>query len=327
MKLNVEEATGLARKAAMSAGANEKIAASLANATVAAEVSGRPAVGFAHLPDYLEGFASGRISCDAQPDIDFPTATTIRADAKNGIAQLGFDLCFDRLVDRAKQYGVALFSQSNSYTAGELGYYTRRLAGADLVSIAVSNGPALVTTMESRQPVFGTNPFSFGAPVANGSPLVIDQASSATAFVNVRDAASRGEPIPDGWAVDQQGIATTNAQDALTGMLLAFGGSRGANIALLVEVLAAGVTGANWSIDAPSFEQGEASPGVGLFVVAIDPKVFAPDFPARLASQIDRLTAKGLYVPGRGRKADDIVLKLSVLDAIRRYFPSGDVAV
>jgi len=319
MQLDIEQAKALARTAIMAVGADAPTAASLANATVAAELSGHGSVGFAHLLDYLRGFSKGQIARSAQPDIAFPTLTTIKVDAKHGIAQLGFDLAFNELVERAKQYGVALFAQANSYTAGELGYYTRRLADAGLLSLATSNGPALVTTPQSRQRVFGTNPLSFGAPIAGGAPLVIDQASSATAFVNIREAAAKGHAIPEGWALDAAGMPTTDANGALTGMLLAFGGARGANIALMVEVLSAGLTGANWSLDCPSFEHGNASPGAGLCIVAIAPAALAPDFATRLALHVERLSAKGIYVAGRGDRPDVIEVAPSVLSEIERY--------
>ncbi len=68
---------------------------------------------------------------------------------------------------------------------------------------------------------------AFSAPQAGGSPLLIDQSSSATAYVNVRAAAERGDTIPTGWAIDKEGRATTDPKAALEGTLLAFGGARG----------------------------------------------------------------------------------------------------
>ncbi|QCI66308.1 Ldh family oxidoreductase [Phreatobacter stygius] len=319
MRYSKERARQLAWRAAMGAGASHAAAASLADATVAAELSGRGAVGFAHLLDYLEGFVAGRIAGGAEPDIGFPTPAIIRVDAKGGIAQLGFDLAFDELRARADLYGMTVFAQENSYTAGELGYYTRRLANAGLVALAASNGPALMTAGASRAPVYGTNPLSFAAPVENGRPLVVDQASSATAFVNVRCAADNGEAIPEGWAVDRNGQPTTDAREAVKGLLLAFGGARGANIALMVEILAAGLTGANWSCDAPSFAAGSRSPGVGLFIVGLKADVFAPGFSARLASQIERLAAQGIHIPGRSPDTGDVELPGSLVAAIEQY--------
>ncbi len=295
----IEEAVILAHRAILSAGASQATAEALADAVVAAEISGHRAVGFTHLIDYLDGFKTGRIARNARPDITYPTPVAISVDAKDGVAQLGFDLAFKEVVQKAREYGISLFLQANSYTVGELSYYTRRLAVEGLLAIATSNSPATVTTDEVRQPLFGTNPMSFAAPVASGSPLVIDQASSATAFVNIRDAAARGAPIPSGWALDADGKPTASPADALKGLLLPFGGSRGANIALMVEVLSAGLAGGKWSIDVPSFNAGSQPLRVGLFITAIDPATVAPDFQIRLADNLEQLAAKGLYLPGR----------------------------
>ncbi|MBN8939360.1 MAG: Ldh family oxidoreductase [Rhizobiales bacterium] len=319
MRLSKYDAWALAHRAAVGAGAAEAVARSLADATIAAERAGRGAVGFAHLVDYLAGFAAGRIPGTVEPVITFPAAALIRADAKGGIAQRGFDLAFAELRSRTAAYGITAFAQENSYTAGELGYYTRRLAEAGLVALAASNGPALVTVAGASTAVYGTNPVAFAAPVQGGAPLVIDQASSATAFVNIRKAAETGETIPEGWAVDAAGEPTTDARAAVKGALLAFGGARGANIALMVEILAAGLTGANWSLDAPSFADGDRSPGIGLFVVALKPDLLAPAFPARLAAQLERLAASGIHVPGSRPAVETIELAPSLMAAIEAY--------
>ena len=196
--------------------------------------------------------------------------------------KLGFDRAFDDLRRRAETFGLALFAQNGSYTTGELGYYPRRLAETGLVAFAATSGPALMTVAGAKTPVYCTNPIAFAAPLDEGPPLLIDQASSATAFVQLRHYAERGEPLPPGWAVDTEGQPTTDPQAALRGALLAFGGARGANIALMVEVMAAGLAGANWALDAPSFTSGDRSPGAGLLVIAITPALLAPDFPQRL---------------------------------------------
>jgi (2R)-3-sulfolactate dehydrogenase (NADP+) len=248
----------------------------------------------------------------------------IRSDARGGVAQLGFDLAFDELCRRCAAHGVAIFSQSNSFTAGELGDYVRRLADAGLVALAATNGPALMTVPGGKAPVFCTNPIAFAAPVGRGAPLVIDQATSATAFVNIRERAARGEELPPGWAIDANGVETTDANAAMNGALLTFGGWRGANIALMVEILAAGLTGANWSLDAPSFTEGVGPPGVGLFVIAIEPKPMTPGFAGRLEAQMQRLAENGLYIPGRsGTHSDNrpqtIELPLSLVEQIGEY--------
>ncbi|GIP34469.1 Ldh family oxidoreductase [Paenibacillus sp. J2TS4] len=319
MRYDLNSARELAIRACVAAGASKAVASSLAEATVAAECSGRSSVGFAHLPDYLEGFLCGRIAGTEEPEICFPAPALIQVDAKGGIAQLGFDRAFEELQTRARAYGVTVLALKNSYTAGELGYYVRRLAREGLVAMAATNGSALMAAGQSSEAVYGTNPLAFAVPVDNRAPLVIDQASSATAFVNIRQAAERGEGIHKGWAIDGKGQETMDLREAIQGALLAFGGMRGANIALMVEILAAGTTGANWSLDAPSFEEGSHSPGVGLFIVALTPELLAPGFSARMASQIERLSSKGIYIPGSSHVEDEIDLPSSLVATLEEY--------
>ena len=297
--LSLDEARTLCERAAMAAGSRPETASSLAKAVVAAEADGQASVGLAHFIDYLEDLRAGRIDGQAVPEITRLAPAIVASDARGGAAHPGFDLAFDELVSAATVCGVGIFSQKNSNTCGSLGYFTGRLAEAGFVSLAATNGPPIVAGSGGTKAVYCTNPMSFAAPQADGPPLLIDQSSSATAFVNIRKAARDGEPLPTGWALDSEGRPTTDANEAMKGVLLAFGGARGANIALMVEVLSAGLSGANWSVDAPPFGSGSEGPGTGMFVLAIDPKVFGPGFEERMRAQIERLGGDyGVHIPG-----------------------------
>ena len=327
--ISMEEALALCESAAKAAGANAEIAASLARSAVAAEAEGKTSLGLAHFTDYLEALEAGRIDGQALPEITRPAGAIILSNANGGAAHPGFDRAFDDLVDMAQKFGVAIFSQKNAYTCGALGYFAGRLAERGLVAIAATNGPALVAGAGGTKPVYCTNPLAFAAPAAGGPPLLIDQSSSATAFVNIRRAAHAGRSIPEGWALDAAGNPTTDARAAVKGALLAFGGNRGANIALMVEVLSAGLSGANWSLDAPPFTTGSQSPATGLFVLAIEPKLLDQDFEMRLRSQMDRLSGGyGVHIPGRGKvaarhiaRAQGLSIAKDVHDAIARHRP------
>ncbi|MBC7279178.1 Ldh family oxidoreductase, partial [Nocardioides sp.] len=124
-------------------------------------------------------------------------------------------------------------------------------------------------------------------PLPDGRRLLVDQASSATAWVAVRAAAERGEPIPPGVAVDPSGAPTTDAAAGIAGALLPFGGYKGGNIALLVELLAT-IAGGTFSSDAPPFQAGERSPGVGAMIIGVSPETLTPGYPAQLAAQLER---------------------------------------
>ena len=317
-RFTLEAATDLAVRAIRAAGAGEEAALSLTRATVSANAHGKGSSGFFHLMDYLSALRAGRIVGDAAPLVTSPAPAAIHCDARGGIAQLGFDRAFDDLRRRAETFGLALFAQNGSYTTGELGYYPRRLAQTGLVAFAATSGPALMTVAGAKTRVYCTNPLAFAAPLDDGPPLLIDQASSATAFVQLRHYAERGEALPPGWAIDTEGQPTTDPQAALRGALLAFGGARGANIALMVEVMAAGLAGANWALDAPSFTSGDRSPGAGLLVIAITPALLAPDFPHRLRLQLDRLAKLGVHIPGRRAATAEIELPDALAAEIER---------
>jgi (2R)-3-sulfolactate dehydrogenase (NADP+) len=300
MQLSLRQATALCRMAARGAGAGEEVADVLARATVAAEAEGNAAVGLSHLLDYLDSLAAGRIDGKAEPVVTRPALAVFLSDARKGIAHTGFERTLEDVAKAARLFGIAVFAQKNAYTCGALGWFTRRLAERGLVALAAANGPALMAGGGSIRPVYCTNPLSFAAPVAGEAPLVIDQASSAAAFVKIRGAAEAGEQIPQGWALDALGNPTTDPAAAMKGALLAFGGNRGANVALMVEVLAAGLCGANWSLDAPAFDEGGESPGAGLFVAAISPALFDAGFEKRLGAQLERLRRRyGVHIPGR----------------------------
>lgn len=154
--------------------------------------------------------------------------------------------------------------------------------------------------------MFGTNPIGFAAPRKSGPPVVVDMASSATARVNIVQAAARGEAVPEGWVFDAEGKPTTDAK-ALTagGSVGPLGGAKGYGLALMVDILAAGLTGSNWSYEASSFGGNEGGPpAVGQLFIALAPVKTGGE---HLAERIEELAAQvegqGARLPGDKRHA------------------------
>lgn len=282
-----DELTELCRVALLRAGADSRAAQVLAEATVEAELVGNRAVGVAHLFDYLDGYRQGRIAKNSRPVVRRAAPAVIDVDARGGLAQAAFTEAFDDLQKATREAGIAALWIRNSFTCGELGYYVRHLARPGFLAVAAANSPALMSLGGARKPILGTNPLAYGMPRPGKPPMVIDQASSSTAFVNIRRAAEAGEPIPAGWALGPDGEPTRDATAALHGTLLPFGGHRGGNVALLVEVLAT-LSGAAFSMDAAPFDRGRASPGIGVFLLGIDPANF-PGSVERLSARFESL--------------------------------------
>jgi (2R)-3-sulfolactate dehydrogenase (NADP+) len=123
-----------------------------------------------------------------------------------------------------------------------------------------------------RKPVFGTNPIAFAAPLPDADPVVIDMALSRVARGKVMAAKQKGVPIPDNWAFDRNGQPTTDAVEALAGTMIPSGEAKGAALAMMVEIMAGALTGANFSFEASSLfdDQGDA-PALGHMLIVINP--------------------------------------------------------
>jgi (2R)-3-sulfolactate dehydrogenase (NADP+) len=152
--------------------------------------------------------------------------------------------------------------------------------------------------------VLGTNPIAFAVPDGHGGvAFQWDFSTSAVALGKITMAQAAGEPIPEGWAIDADGNPTTDPDAALAGSLVSAGGYKGYGIGLLVEVLAAALTGSNRSVDVPPLKTPEGAPhDLGQYYIAIDPAAHDPGFADQLVSLAATIAADpGTRLPGANR--------------------------
>ena len=146
-----------------------------------------------------------------------------------------------------------------------LGYHTERMAAAGVVALGFTNAPASIAPWgaASRRsaPIPGRSPFP---TAAGGARFVIDQSASVVAKSEVMKRARAGEPIPPRVGVRRRGQPTTDPARRLTGTMAPAGGYKGVGAALMVEVFAACLAGANPGVVASPFS-GTAGgpPGTG----------------------------------------------------------------
>jgi (2R)-3-sulfolactate dehydrogenase (NADP+) len=256
-----------------------------------------------YLPWYCRHLGVGKIIGQAIPKCTQPRPGTIAVDAGGGFAHPAYEAGEAGLVTAARAQGIAAMGISGAYACGVLGYFCDRLARQGLVSIGVTNASRTMAPWGGKTPFFGTNPIAFGAPRQDAAPLVIDTSSSATAYVNLANAAAEGRAIPPHWALDDAGQPTTDAAAGLRGSIAPAGGHKGSALALMVEVLSAGLTGANWSFQAASLGDDDGGPPrLGQTFIAIDPAAMAPGFAERLTTMLAAMCAQdGVRLPGERR--------------------------
>ncbi|MBK8742358.1 MAG: Ldh family oxidoreductase [Betaproteobacteria bacterium] len=305
--LSLDEVESLARDALTANGTSAVNALPVARSIRAAESAGIRSHGLARLATYCEHVRCGKVDGQAVPSLVRLAAASLRVDARTGFAHPAIEVRHTPLVEAARANGIAALAVTNSYNCGVVGDHVERLAEAGLVALAFVNSPPAIAPWGGKRALFGTNPIALAAPRRGHAPLVIDQSSSVIARGEIMLHDQQGRPIPEGWAIDSDGKPTTDAKAALQGgSLLPSGGYKGAGMALLVEIMAAGLTGANFSYAASSFANNEGGPPrTGQFFIAIAPGIFGgDDLPDRLEELFTQLlTEPGTRLPGQKRFA------------------------
>lgn len=303
-------ALSLAAAQALVAGALERCrtapdtAALVARLLVAAEADGLKGHGLSRAPSYAAQARCGKIDGFARPGLERVTPALLRVDAARGFAYPALELAIDALAGATPQMGVAAAAIHRSHHCGVAGHHVEKLAERGLVALLFANTPAAMAPWGGRAGVFGTNPIAFACPLPGAPPIVVDLSLSKVARGNILAAQQRGEPIPPGWALDRDGASTTDPSAALAGTMLPIGDAKGTALALMVELLAAGLTGARYAADASSFLDDKGGPPeTGQLIVAFDPRLVggagALDHFARLAGQI--AAQDGARLPGARR--------------------------
>jgi (2R)-3-sulfolactate dehydrogenase (NADP+) len=303
--LSLSQAETLVAAALMRAKTSETNARSVARALVMAEADGLKGHGLSRVPMYSAQAKIGKVDGHAMPALTRKKPALIAVDAAHGFAYPAIELAETELPAIARNEGLAAASIHRSHHCGATGHPVERLAEAGLVAIMFVNTPSAIAPWGGSQAVFGTNPIAFACPLPGRAPLVIDLSLSKVARGNIMTAKQRGEKIPEGWALDAGGKPTTDPDAALAGTMVPMGDAKGTTLALMVELLAAGLTGANFAAEASSYLDDKGPPpGTGQLIVAFDPSAFNGDAVARFGALAQSIEAQqGARLPGMRRLA------------------------
>ncbi|MBD8573955.1 Ldh family oxidoreductase [Pseudomonas syringae] len=254
-------------------GTAPEVARVLAQNCASAQRDGAHSHGTFRIPGYLSTLASGWVDGKALPVVEDVGAAFVRVDAANGFAQPALEAARPLLLEKVRQAGIVILAIRNSHHFAALWLDVEPFAEQGLVALSLVNSMTCVVPHGARKPLFGTNPIAFAAPRATGNPLVFDMATSAIAHGDVQIAAREGHCLPDGMGVDAAGLPTTDPQAILDGgALLPFGGHKGSALAMMVELLAAGITGGHFSFEFDwSQHPGAKTPWTGQLLIVIDP--------------------------------------------------------
>lgn len=169
-------------------------------------------------------------------------------------------------IEKCRQHGMSLVgTQRTVSSTGAIGYYARQIAGAGFIGLVFAGSGEYVAMHGSYEPLFGTNPLAIGVPTTV-QPLVLDMATSAIARYGIIEAQTAGRTLPPDVAYDAAGQPTTDPAAALAGAIRAFGGHKGAGLALMVEMLTRPLVAATCSADGRKLDWGN-------LIIAFDPEL------------------------------------------------------
>ncbi len=231
-------------------GVPKEDAAQAAEVLASADLRGIDSHGVARLHSYFDMLTLGRIN--PKPDIKVlrSTPSTATVDGDNGLGLVVGPQSNRIAMDMAEKAGSGWVSACNTNHFGIAGYYVLKALERDLIGWAMTNSTKLVAPLWGAERMLGTNPIAIGFPGKEEPPIVIDMATSAAAYGKIEIARRRGEPIPEGWAVDSEGRATTNPDDMVGGGALLplgsdrdRGGHKGYGLAIMVDILCGVLSG------------------------------------------------------------------------------------
>ncbi len=277
--VTLDEIETTSKAALLKHGAADSPAAQVAHAIRVAESKGNLICGLYYLESYCIQLKSGRVNGTVDPIVTQPKSGVVKVDAGFGFAQAAFAKGLPVALDAVKEAGTVSLAICHSHTCTSLGYFTEAIASAGVIGIGFTNASAVVSPPNGNKAVLGTNPMAMAIPGRDGSiAFQFDQSTSAVALGKITMAKAAGDSIPLGWAVDENGHPTTDPEAALRGSLMSSGGYKGFGFGLMVEVLAAAVTGSVASTDVKGLKLANGSPhNLGQYYLLIDPSAISGD--------------------------------------------------
>ena len=303
--VSIEEIRRIAQSALAQAGCDAENATAVAGVMAAAERDGCASHGLFRLAGYLASLRSRKVNGTARPSATRLAPSVIQVDGHGGFAPLAMGLAREALGPLAREQGVAAAAVVNVHHFSALWVDIEPLVQSGLVAMCFTAYMPAVAPAGARKPFFGTNPMAFGWPRPRGETMIFDQASAAMARGEIMIAARDGHQLPPGVGIDVKGEPTTDPAEILKGAQLPFGAYKGSSIALMVELLAAGLIGQPFSVEAGEQDsQDGGPPRGGVFVLAFDPARFgdAEGWLAHAESFFQRFTGlEGVRLPGDRR--------------------------
>ncbi|MBX2882243.1 MAG: Ldh family oxidoreductase [Granulosicoccus sp.] len=301
-------------EALASQGVPQTDAGKVASLMTQADLLGYDTHGVFRLRQYMARLRDGGCNANAQVKTVQESAATAVVDGDNGLGHLAMDAAREIAMQKANESGIGWVGIRRGNHAGPLALYVRPQTNSGMIGMAAAVGSANhVPPYGSRDILLGTNPIAIAAPSEGADPFVLDMATTVAAMGKIKTLAQRGEPMPEGWMLAQDGTPLTDPKARSDGFMLPIGGAKGFGLSVAIGLMAGVLNGAAFGSDVVDFTKDTTSEtNTGQFVLALDISAFGAldDFRSNSTRVFDELCASTplpgyapVRIPGQG-KAD-----------------------
>lgn len=298
IKVSADELRQLVANKLENAGLIRSHAEQTADVIVSADVRGVYSHGVIRVEHYIKRLLAGSLNKNARFSFEKKRSGSGLLNADGGMGHVAGIAAMNHAIDMAAESGIAMVGIEDSSHCGALSYFVAQAADRGMIGIAMVPGDKLVAPFGGSRPFFGANPLAMGFPCKKNPAVIIDMATSNVAFGKILHAREKGNPIPEGWGLDDDGQPTTDPH--MVTSLTPFGGYKGYAIGMAIDVLSGVLLGAAFGPHIKAmYADYETKRELSGLMLAIDPSTFisAEDFMVQMDAMVDQLHEA---VPGPG---------------------------
>jgi len=279
----------------------------LSESLVGSDLRGIHSHGVLRVPDYVEKLTAGGVDPRGTPRVVGGRGAVVVVDGGNSMGQIGSTFAMSRAIERAHEHGLGAAALRGSNHCGAMDRYAMMALAHGMIGLATTNALPTMAPWGGAEKIVGINPIAVALPGGEERPVVLDVAFGATAHGKIRVYHQKGHVLPEGWALDSDGVPTTDPATALAGLILPIGAFKGVGLAMISGMLSSLLSGAAYGLESGNMIDGAVAGADGQFFLAIDVAAFEDSVRfgrradaavrqvhgARRAPGVDRL-----YVPG-----------------------------
>ncbi len=267
----------------------------VADTLVQADLWGHQSHGIMRLSWYFARLKTGVMHAQTAPELVIDAGALAMLDGHDGIGQVLAARATQEAIARAKTHGIGAVGVRNSNHFGTAMYFTRMAALEGCVGFLTTNASPAMAPWGGLRKTVGTNPWSIASPGGSHTRMMLDIANTAVARGKIYIAKKKGQQIPPGWAMNTEGVATTDPTEAIAGLIMPMAGHKGYAISVMMDMLSGVLTGSAFGSGVNGPYVTDKKSGCGHFMIALNIAAFQPL--AEFNTRIDTLICELKSVP------------------------------